>query len=168
MPSSTFHTNFNVSDSAFPRAEQHPMPSHFGIKKVTHFGVDDITHYVQLFGQRRYPMPYELTRDGLVSALTPQLLPQTRPTLLRDVIAMKRERGDTDIAAFRSVCHEFAHGINGTISGGIWAMNQMIKSADAGRQPWIGAVTQARRRAFVADCEAVLAGTFGVDFRAVA
>lgn len=109
-----------------------------------------------------------LTRDGMVSALTqrPGLLPQTKPSLLRDVIAMKRERGDTDIENFKLVCQEFAYGINGTISGGIWAMNQWIKSADAGKQPWVGKVTQDRRRAFVADCEAVLAGTFGVEFKA--
>lgn len=111
-------------------------------------------------------MPHELTHSGLTSALSPKpgLLPQTKPFLLRDVLRMKRKRGDTDCEAFKLVCREFAHGLNGTISGGIWAMNQWIKAANAGKQPWIGDVTQGRRRAFVADCEAALAGTFGVDF----
>lgn len=109
----------------------------------------------------------EPTRDGIISALTqkPTLRPRTEPLLLRDVLAMKRQRGDTDIAGFKEVCREFAYGLNGTISGGIWAMNQWIKAADAGRQPWVGKVTQDRRRAFVADCEAVLAGTFGIEFK---
>lgn len=112
-------------------------------------------------------MPHEVTRDGLISALTqkPTLLPCTEPLLLRDVLAMKRQRGDNDIAGFKEVCREFAYGLNGTISGAIWAMNQWIKAADDGRQPWVGKVTQDRRRAFVANCEAVLAGTFGVEFK---
>lgn len=92
-------------------------------------------------------------------------MPKTRPTFLRDVLTMKRVRGDGDVDGFRSICREFGSGLNATIEGAVWAMGQWIKAADAGKQPWISELTQQRRRAFVADCEAVLAGNFGVEFK---
>ena len=108
------------------------------------------------------------TLSQMVSALKPGLLTQTKPQFLRDVLTMKHERGDGDVDGFRSICREFGSGLNATIEGAVWAMNQWIKAADAGKQPWVSSVTQDRRRAFVADCETVLAGTFGVEFKAEA
>ncbi|TPN26594.1 hypothetical protein FKO01_25295 [Mesorhizobium sp. B2-3-3] len=108
----------------------------------------------------------DLTRDGLISALStkPGLLPQTKPEFLRDVIAMKRARGDTDIADFATVCREFGSGVSATIGGAAWAMRQWV----AKRKTWISDIQHARRIAFLADLDAVIAGTFGVEFKAVA
>ncbi|MER8999956.1 hypothetical protein NKJ52_20840 [Mesorhizobium australicum] len=94
----------------------------------------------------------------------PNLLPQTKAEFLRDVIAMKRERGDTDIADFTMVCREFGSDINATVGGAAWAMRCWVKN----RKTWISEVQHARRVAFLADLDAVIAGTFGVEFKAVA
>lgn len=92
------------------------------------------------------------------------LLPQTKPEFLRDVIAMKRARGDTDLDGFKRVCAEFGSGVNATIGGAAWAMRSWVKN----RKTWISDVQHARRIAFLADLDAVIAGTFGVEFKRVA
>lgn len=96
-------------------------------------------------------MPYNLTRDGLISALKPNLLPQVEPYFLRDVLRMKRTRGDGDAEQFKVVaCDLFASRLNATISGASRAMRQWLDK---------GAVSDtAARRAFLADLDAVLAG----------
>lgn len=96
-------------------------------------------------------MPYDLTRDGLISALKPALLPQVKPIFLRDVLRMKRNRGDADADLFKAVAVDlFASRLDATISGAAWAMRQWIEK---------GAVPDtAARRAFLADLDAVLAG----------
>lgn len=100
-------------------------------------------------------MPYDLTRDGLISALTPSLLPKAEPTLLRDVLRMKRNRGDADADVFKLIAiNEFGSGLNATISGAAWAVRQWI----AKRSDWIGEAQHARREAFLADLDAVIAG----------
>ncbi|TPK59065.1 MULTISPECIES: hypothetical protein [unclassified Mesorhizobium] len=105
----------------------------------------------------------DLTRDGLISALSPK--PGLhKPEFLRDVIAMKKARGDTDIADFTMVCREFGSGTNATVGGAAWAMRQWV----AKRKTWISEAQHARRIAFLADLDAVIAGTFGVEFKAVA
>ncbi len=99
-------------------------------------------------------MPYDLTRDGLISALTPTLAASTAPMFLRDVLRMKRNRGDADCESFKLVAKDFASGLNATIAGSAWAMRQWV----AKRPDWIGSDHQARREAFLADIDAVLAG----------
>jgi hypothetical protein len=92
------------------------------------------------------------------------LFPQTKAEFLRDVIAMKRERGDTDIDGFKHVCAEFGSGVNATVGGAEWAMRSWVKN----RKTWISDIQHARRLAFLADLDAVIAGTFGVEFERVA
>lgn len=108
----------------------------------------------------------DLTRDGLISALSPKpgLLLQTKAEFLRDVIAMKHERGDTDVDGFKQVCREFGSGTNATVGGAAWAMRQWV----ANRKTWISEEQHARRVAFLADLDAVIAGRFGIEFKAVA
>ncbi|MCO5085117.1 MAG: hypothetical protein M9939_26425 [Mesorhizobium sp.] len=100
-------------------------------------------------------MPHDLTRDGLISALTPSLLPQTKPVFLRDLLRMKRNRGDADVEQFKLTCREFGSGLNATISGAAWAMRQWVAKAD--RLGWTD-MKVARCTAFLADLDAVLAG----------
>lgn len=101
-------------------------------------------------------MPYDLTRDGLISALKPQLLPQVKPYFLRDVLRMKRNRGDVDADRFKAVAVDlFASRLDATVSGAAWAMRQWIAKAD--RLGW-GDAKVARCEAFLADLDAVLAG----------
>lgn len=100
----------------------------------------------------------EMTRDGMVSALTPRpgLLPQTKPELLRDVLRMKRARGDADADQFKIVaCQEFAYKLNGSIRGAANAMRQWLAKAD--KLGWT-AERVASRQAFLADLDRVLAG----------
>lgn len=99
-------------------------------------------------------MPLDLTRDGLISALAPKLLPQTAPTLLRDALRMKRNRGDTDCDDFKQVSRDFGSGLNATIAGAAWAMRQWV----AKRPDHVSALHHARRVAFLADLDAILAG----------
>lgn len=98
--------------------------------------------------------PMTLTKDGMIAALRPQLLPQTKPEFLRDVLAMKRAAGHNDAEDFRLVSREFGSGLNATISGAAWAMRQWI----AKRPKWITDAQQAHREAFLADLEAVMRG----------
>lgn len=85
------------------------------------------------------------------------LLPKTKPTLLRDVLAMKRERGDADIADFRQVASVFAYGLDASIAGAEHSMAQWV----ARRSRLISDRLQAKRVAFLADLRAVMAGEFG-------
>lgn len=83
------------------------------------------------------------------------LLPKTKPTLLRDVLALKRERGD-DCADFLFIARgDFASQLNATIVG---AEHQ---TAFRIARPQVSDRLQAKRVAFLADLRAVLAGEFG-------
>lgn len=85
------------------------------------------------------------------------LQPKTKPTLLRDALRMKRERGDADADSFKRVAIEdFANKLNATIEGAEWAMAQWV----AKRTNNPGPRYQAMREAFLADLRAILAGTF--------
>ena len=97
------------------------------------------------------------TCEGMVAALTPKpgLRPQTEPLLLRDVLYMKRQRGDLDIQAFKYGAGDFASGLNATISGAAWAVRQWVAKSD--NLGWT-AEKLVNRKAFLADLEAVLAG----------
>lgn len=82
------------------------------------------------------------------------LLPQSQPVFLRDVIAMKRERGDADIEDFKGVCRQFGSSQYATINGAAYAMRQWVRKSHPSKS------YQAKREAFLADLEGVLAGTF--------
>lgn len=85
----------------------------------------------------------------------PSLAPKLFPTLLRDVLRMKRNRGDHDAEAFKlTATTEFASGLNATISGAGRAMGQWAAS----RPEWVSDARQARRMAFLSDLEAVQSG----------
>lgn len=86
----------------------------------------------------------------------------SKPMWLRDVLKMKRERGDTDIDGFKDICRFYAHGFNASIQGAAYSMRQWV------RKPHASAVIQARREAFLADLEAVMAGTFFNDSQKLA
>lgn len=103
-------------------------------------------------------MPLDLTRDGLISALKPTLLPSTKPDLLRDVLRMKRNRGDADADQFKRVAREFGSGLNATISGAAWAMRQWAAKQAAGGPVFLTYSTAAERAAFLGDLDAVMAG----------
>lgn len=86
-----------------------------------------------------------------------ELLPKTKPTLLRDALRMKRERGDNDCEAFKTVAiQDFAVKLNATIEGAEWAMSQWV----AKRTNNPGPRYQAMREAFLADLRAIRAGSF--------
>ncbi|TKT80020.1 hypothetical protein [Aquamicrobium sp. LC103] len=96
------------------------------------------------------------TRDGLISALKPGLLPKAKPTLLRDVLRMKRARGDADADQFKTLARlEFASRLDATIEGAAWALRQWIAKAE--KLGWSD-VQQARAEAMLADLDRVLAG----------
>lgn len=103
-------------------------------------------------------MPLDLTRDGLISAFKPTLLPNTKPELLRDVLRMKRNRGDADADQLKRVAREFGSGLNATISGAAWAMRQWAAKQATGGPVFLTYSTAAERVAFLADLDAVLAG----------
>lgn len=88
------------------------------------------------------------------------LLPQTKPFFLGDVVKMKRNRGDNDLADFKLVVREFAYGINADIRGSEWSMQQWVER----RKPWISDAQHARRVKFLADIRAVLDGSFGPEW----
>ena len=99
--------------------------------------------------------PYELTKSGLISALSPKagLLPQMHPTLLRDALFMKRARGDADADPFKAIaCREYASMLDATISGAAFAMRQWLAKADKLR--WSDEKRN-RCAAFLADLAAI-------------
>ena len=98
------------------------------------------------------------TRDGIIGALT---FAPAAPTFLRDVLKMKRERGDNDCDAFRRVAKEFGVGLNATVSGASNAMRQWIAKQEAGKKLFFSYSTKDERKAFLADLDAVRNGTFG-------
>lgn len=98
------------------------------------------------------------TRDGLIAALT---FAPTAPTFLRDVLNMKRERGDNDCDAFRRVAKEFGSGLNATVVGASNAMRRWIAKQEAGKWLFFSYSTSDERKAFLADLDAVRNGTFG-------
>ncbi len=98
------------------------------------------------------------TRDGIIKALT---FTPTGPTFLRDVLKMKRERGDNDCDAFRRVAKEFGVGLNATVVGASNAMRQWIAKQEAGKKLFFSYSTKDERKAFLADLDAVRNGTFG-------
>ena len=98
---------------------------------------------------------YDLTRSGLISALTPKpgLLPKMHPTLLRDALFMKRARGDADADQFKTIaCREYASMLDATIQGAAGAMRQWLAKADKLR--WSDE-KRARNAAFLADLTAI-------------
>lgn len=90
-----------------------------------------------------------------------KLLPNTKPTLLRDALRMKRERGDADADVFKkAVIDDFGSGLNATIGGAIWAYGQWI--AKAGKLGWSAAKVESRRRV-LADLQSIVAGRFATQ-----
>jgi hypothetical protein len=73
---------------------------------------------------------------------------------LRDALRMKRERGDADCDAFKDICRSYAHGFGATVEGAARSMRQWVKTPHASPR------YQAMREAFLADLEAIQAGTF--------
>lgn len=101
-------------------------------------------------------MPHDLTRDDLISALKPCRFAAPKPAFLRDVLRMKRNRGDADADQFKAVaCYDFAVKLNATIDGAAWAMRQWIAKSE--KLGW-SETKKAQREAFLADLDAVLAG----------
>ena len=98
------------------------------------------------------------TRDGIIKALT---FAPAAPTFLRDVLKMKRERGDNDCDAFRRVAKEFGVGLDATVSGASNAMRQWITKQEAGKKLFFSYSNADERKAFLADLDAVRSGTFG-------
>lgn len=89
-----------------------------------------------------------------------QLLPQTRPEFLRDVVRMKRNRQDTDVAEFIEICRDFASGSYATIEGAARHMRRQTEGKSRFNVYW------RPRFAFLADLDAVIDGSFTHDFRA--
>lgn len=86
----------------------------------------------------------------------PSLAPQLVPAFLRDVLRMKRNRGDNDAEQFKQIAtFEFASRLDATISGAAWAMRQWVAKAE--KLGWSDDKV-ARCSAFLADLDAVLAG----------
>lgn len=100
----------------------------------------------------------DLTRTLVAMKPAPRLLPKTEPTLLRDVLFMKRSRGDADADQFKTVAREFASWLDATIGGAAWAMRQWIERQEAGGAYVPGTRSLAARKAFLADLDAVIAG----------
>ncbi|PWJ88394.1 hypothetical protein C8D77_111117 [Mesorhizobium loti] len=88
------------------------------------------------------------------------LLPQTKPEFLRDVVRMKRSRGDTDVSEFIDICRDFASGSFATIEGAARHMRRQTQGKSRFNEYWRA------RFAFLADLDAVLDGSFGLDFMA--
>lgn len=89
-----------------------------------------------------------------------KLLPATKPTLLRDALRMKRERGDADADAFKkAVIDDFGAGLNATIGGAIWAYTCWLKKAD--KIGWSSAKVESRK-SILADLQTIVAGTFAL------
>lgn len=87
-----------------------------------------------------------------------KLLPATKPELLRDVLRMKRERGDADADAFKkAVINDFGSGLNATIGGAIWGYGCWIKKAD--KIGWNAAKVESRKR-ILAELQLIVAGKF--------
>ena len=105
------------------------------------------------------------TRTGLIAALTPGLLPQSRPVLLSDAKAMKLARGDTDMGDFALCVREFGSRYNATIEGAANAMSQWIAKAD--KLGW-SETRVLRCKVFLADLNAIRDGSFGIARKAVA
>lgn len=83
----------------------------------------------------------------------PSLVPQLDPLLLRDVLRMKRNRGDADADQFKAVAREaLGNGIDSTISGAARTVRAIIAQ---GGYP---AAKVDAYAALLADIEAVLAG----------
>lgn len=79
------------------------------------------------------------------------------PTLLRDALRLKRERGDADCEAFKDIANTYAYRLNATIQGAAWTMRQLI------RKPLASPTHQAARVAFLADLDAIMGGTFAAE-----
>jgi len=73
---------------------------------------------------------------------------------LRDALRMKRERGDPDCDGFKDICRFYAHGFGATVEGAARSMRKWIQTSHASPR------YQAMREAFLADLEAIQAGTF--------
>lgn len=96
------------------------------------------------------------------STTTPalKLLPASKPTLLRDALRMKRERGDTDADLFKAiVIDDFGAGLNATIGGAIWAYPQWIAKAD--KLGWPARKVESRKRV-LAELQLIVASIAGV------
>ena len=101
-------------------------------------------------------MPHQISRTGLIFASRPSLLRQVKPELLRDVLRMKRNRGDADADQFKQIAiNEFAFRLNATVSGAAWAMRQWVAKAE--KLGWDDDKVQ-RCMAFLGDLDTVLAG----------
>ena len=89
-----------------------------------------------------------------------KLLPKTKPTLLRDALRMKRERGDVNADDFKKVViNDFAVGLNATIGGAIWAYTCWLKKAD--KLGWSAAKVESRKR-IVTELQLIVAGKFAL------
>jgi hypothetical protein len=97
------------------------------------------------------------TRDGMIRALT---FAPAKPTFLRDVLKMKRERGDNDCDGFKRASKEFGSGLNATVRGAANAMRQWVAKEQAGGEVFLTYSTFAEREAFLADLDQVIDGTF--------
>lgn len=87
-----------------------------------------------------------------------KLLPNANPTLLRDALRMKRERGDADADAFKkAVINDFGAGLNATIGGAIWAYPQWLKKSD--KLGWSASKVESRKR-ILAELQLIVAGAF--------
>lgn len=108
-----------------------------------------------------------LTASGMIAGLTQKrgLLPQTEPRFLIDALRMKKARGDGDILAFRQTVNEYGSRGNASINGAANAARQWLAKSD--KLGW-SQMKVDRYAAFLADLESIEAGTFGVEWKAVA
>jgi hypothetical protein len=95
----------------------------------------------------------DLTAADLARTLKAMQQSMTLPMLLSDALDLKQARGDGDIAAFKAVSREFGHGLNSTVDGCIWALEQWLKRKKIAATP---AVLN-----FLDDLQRIQAGTFG-------
>lgn len=77
-------------------------------------------------------------------------LANSQPDLLRDVLRLKRLRGDADADQFKAVaCADFAVKLNATVGGAQWGMRQWLAKGALRSTP--------ERVAFLADLDSVRA-----------
>lgn len=99
--------------------------------------------------------PFRNNGALLIEALSAGLLPQTKPEFVKDVLAMKRHRGDADCDQFKMVAMEFQNRLYADIRGAAYTIRFLLSKAEKAGQSthWIKT-----RSAFLADLDRVLSG----------
>jgi hypothetical protein len=99
----------------------------------------------------------DLTAADLARTLETMQQNMTLPLYLSDVLELKQVRGDADCREFKMVAREFGSGLNATAGGAARAIRQWLGKGLWQRTPAVDA--------FLRDCDAAEAGTFGKPVR---